>query len=89
MRTSPSRRTTTGRERGLPIHPARFPRELARFCIGLATDPGDVVFEPCAGSLTTLATALEMDRYAIAGELHREYVLGGRGRLLASPAQPA
>lgn len=71
------------RENGLPIHPARFPRELARFCIGLATDPGDVVLDPFAGSFTTLATAIEMDRNAIGVDLNREYVLGGRGRLSA------
>jgi DNA modification methylase len=71
------------RERDLPIHPARFPRELARFCIGLATDPGDTVFDPCGGSLTTMATAIEMGRYAISNDIHREYVLGGRGRLAA------
>jgi site-specific DNA-methyltransferase (cytosine-N4-specific) len=71
------------RDHNLPLHPARFPRDLARFCIGLTTDPGDVVFDPCGGSLTTLATAIEMERYAISGDLHREYVLGGRGRLAA------
>jgi len=72
------------RDNGLPIHPARFPRALAQFCIGLATDAGDVVYDPCGGSLTTLAVATEMERFAIAGDLHREYVLGGRGRLAAA-----
>jgi DNA modification methylase len=38
----------------------------------LATDPGDVVFDPCAGSMTTVATATEMGRYAIACERERE-----------------
>jgi site-specific DNA-methyltransferase (cytosine-N4-specific) len=69
------------RERDLPIHPARFPPDLAKICIGLATDPGDVVLDPCGGSQTTLATAIAMGRYAITSELQREYVLGGHGRL--------
>lgn len=68
------------RARGLPIHPARFPKDLARFCIGLATEEGDTVFDPFGGSLTTMAVAMEMGRRAIATELHREYAEGGVAR---------
>lgn len=74
------------RERGLPIHPARFPAELARFVIGLTTEPGDVVYDPCAGSLTTMAVAMAMGRRAIATEMHREYLAGGLARLPDLPA---
>lgn len=44
--------------------------DLTRRCIELATDPGEVVFDPCAGNPTTPGYRWR---------LHRAYVLGGRG----------
>lgn len=41
------------RERGLPEHPARYPVLLPAFFIQMLTDPGDLVLDPFAGSLTT------------------------------------
>jgi hypothetical protein len=68
------------RANGLPIHPARFPKDLARFCVGLATEEGDTVFDPFGGSLTTMAVAMEMGRRAISTEMHLEYAQGGIAR---------
>jgi hypothetical protein len=56
------------------------PKDLARFCVGLATEEGDTVFDPFGGSLTTMAVAMEMGRRAISTELHLEYAQGGTAR---------
>lgn len=47
----------TCRERGITPHPARMPNGLASFFIEFLTDPGDLVFDPFAGSNTTGFTA--------------------------------
>src|SRR5206468_12013029 len=41
------------REKGLPIHPARFPATIPEYFIRLLTDPGDAVVDPFAGSCVT------------------------------------
>ena len=41
------------REHGIAPHPARFPRALPEFVIGLCTDEDDVVLDPFAGSNMT------------------------------------
>lgn len=51
-------------------HTAVYPIELARRCIQLSTKPQDLVLDPFAGSGTTLAAAVEMDRRAIGIELN-------------------
>jgi site-specific DNA-methyltransferase (cytosine-N4-specific) len=73
------------REQNLPIHPARFPEELARFCIGLTTERDDIVWDPFGGSLTTFATAIAMGRRAISNDRIREYLHGGLARLDTAP----
>lgn len=41
------------RDRNIQPHPARMPEGLASFFIQFLTDPGDLVFDPFAGSNTT------------------------------------
>lgn len=54
-------------------HPAAFPRELARRCILLGSQPGDVVIDPFGGSGTTAVVAEEVGRRAITIELNPAY----------------
>lgn len=51
-------------------HVAPFPDELPKRCILSSTDPGDVVFDPFAGSGTTLRVAEELDRVGIGCDLY-------------------
>jgi site-specific DNA-methyltransferase (cytosine-N4-specific) len=53
-----------------PHHTAAFPLELARRCIACSTEPGDVVFDPFAGSGTTMQAAEEMDRLGLGCDLY-------------------
>jgi len=54
-------------------HPAPFPVELARRCIRLSTWPGETVFDPFAGSGTTLLAARQLGRRAIGVEASAGY----------------
>jgi site-specific DNA-methyltransferase (adenine-specific) len=63
---SPAARTPGG-------HPAPFPIELARRCVRLSTWPGEVVFDPFAGTGTTLLAARQLGRRAIGVEVCEAY----------------
>jgi len=71
------------REAGLPVHPARFPADLAKFFIGLTTEEGETVLDPFGGSGTTARVAEDMGRRWIGIEAMREYVEGARLRFVA------
>ncbi len=64
------------RQRGLKPHPARFPVGLPAFFIRFLTDPGDLVLDPFAGSLTTGEAAEALGRRWVCVEKEAEYVLG-------------
>lgn len=68
------------REMGVGAHPARFPKALPEFIIGLTTDPGDLVLDPFAGSNTTGEVAQAMGRQYLAFDSEREYLEGSRFR---------
>lgn len=68
------------REQGLPVHPARFPRDLPAHFISMCSKPGDTVFDPFSGSFTTGAVAESLGRKWIGTDLNLEYVLGGANR---------
>jgi len=61
------------KERGLKIHPARFPAALPEFFIKLLTKPNDLVLDPFAGSNTTGRVAEDLGRRWIAIERDSEY----------------
>lgn len=61
-----------GREKGNP-HPAPMPLELAEDLVLLASQPGQTVLDPFAGSGTTALAARRHGRLAIAFELKPEY----------------
>ena len=68
------------RENKVPQHPARMPMKLAEFFVSFLTNPGDLVFEPFAGSNTTGAAAEALGRKWVRVERDENYVLGSRGR---------
>lgn len=54
-------------------HEAPFPRELPKRCIKLFSFVGDTVFDPFAGSGTTLVEAIAQRRSAVGIEIERRY----------------
>ncbi len=61
------------RENGIYIHPAWMPLQLASFFIEFLTEPGDIVFDPFAGSNTTGYCAEILNRKWISMEIKEEY----------------
>jgi site-specific DNA-methyltransferase (cytosine-N4-specific) len=61
------------RAQKLPMHPARMPTELVEFFVRFLTDPGDLVFDPFAGSNTTGAVAEKLGRRWLASEPEWQY----------------
>lgn len=70
------------RTKNLTPHPARMPMGLAEFFIKFLTKPGDLVFDPFAGSNTTGAAAEALGRKWISIELDRGYTKGSYGRFI-------
>ena len=76
---------TRCREERLPIHPARFPKALPTFFIQFLTEPGNLVFDPMAGSATTAEAAEELGRRWIINERSLTYLQGAALRFEANP----
>lgn len=74
------------RRKCLKPHPARMQTGLVEFFVKFLTRPGDLVFDPFAGSNTTGAIAEVLGRNWICIETNREYISGSRGRFLSSSA---
>jgi DNA modification methylase len=55
-------------------HFATFPRALAERCILLGSKPGDIIFDPYAGTGTTCEVAAQLGRRYIGCELNPRYV---------------
>lgn len=60
----------------LPGHPAAFPTTLPEFGIRLTTEPGDLVYDPMAGSGTTAFVAEQLGRRWLSSERALDYVRG-------------
>jgi site-specific DNA-methyltransferase (cytosine-N4-specific) len=73
------------REKGLPIHPARYPATLPEYFIRLLTDPGDVVLDPFAGSCVTGEAAEYSLRRWICCEIEEPYLEGALARFEEQP----
>lgn len=54
-------------------HPARFPLELPTFFINLLTEPGQIVFDPFAGTCTTAVAAELLSRAWLVTEIDPKY----------------
>ncbi|MCY3561440.1 MAG: site-specific DNA-methyltransferase [bacterium] len=59
---------------GVDDHPAVMPLSLARRCVMMTSEPGDVVLDPFAGSGTTLLAARELGRRWVGVELNPAFV---------------
>lgn len=64
-------------------HPTQKPIALIERCLRASTHPGDLVFDPFAGSGSTGVAALSMGRRFIGCELESRYVNLARARLRA------
>jgi site-specific DNA-methyltransferase (adenine-specific) len=64
-------------------HPAPFPKELPYRCIKMFSYVGDIVFDPFAGSGTTLVVAQNIDRKAVGIELDPTYFKLAKERINA------
>ena len=62
------------REAGIQPHPACYPEALPRQIIALTTEPGEICYDPMAGSNTTGKVALEMGRRFITSEVMLSYL---------------
>lgn len=68
------------KELGIKPHPARFPKDFADFFIKFATNQGDLVLDPFAGSNTTGFSAESLNRRWIAIEINEKYLDGSKIR---------
>jgi DNA modification methylase len=68
------------KEKGLPQHPARFPSDVPEFFVRMLTDPGEVVFDPFAGSCVTGEVAERLKRKWICCDNVKEYLVGALAR---------
>lgn len=60
--------------KGSKGHPAIFPRELVRHCLRVAgAQPGQTVYDPFAGTGTTLVVAQEFGCSAVGTEIDTDY----------------
>ncbi len=73
------------RQHQITPHPARMPTGLAEFFIEFLTDPGDLVFDPFAGSNLTGGVAERRGRRWVAVEPIHAYIEGSRGRFQPLP----
>ena len=67
-------------------HPARFPKALPEFVIGLCTEERDIILDPFAGSNMTGYVAEQMKRYWIAIEKEQIYLQGAQFRFAEEEA---
>lgn len=77
------------RRNGIAIHPARFPALLPEYFIRMTTDPGDLVFDPFAGSCVTGMVAEALDRRWVCTELNSEYLEGAKARFVGDTSRVA
>ena len=71
------------RDNGTPkVHPTQKPVPLLERLIGIFTDKGDVVIDPCAGSGTTLLAAANMGRKAYGFEVNKGFYSDARNKVL-------
>lgn len=77
------------REKGLDIHPARFPSLLPEYFIRFLTDPGDFVLDPFGGSCITGMVSENLGRRWACIEMNTEYLEGAKSRFEGNIAENA
>ena len=66
---------------GTNIHPTQKPVELLKILIEYSTDPGQIVFDPFAGSGSTIVAAQETARIGIGIEKNEQYAKDAQARI--------
>lgn len=74
------------RQKGVLVHPAKFPETLAQEFIEFFTKKGQVVLDPMAGTASALIAALRAGRHSYGIELNPKYVQIARQRIEAERA---
>lgn len=69
------------------IHPTQKPISLLKRLIEIFTDEKDVVIDPCAGSGTTLRSAMELNRNSYGFEVSRDFYRKAMDEMLNMPVQ--
>ena len=69
------------------VHPTQKPVNLLKRLIGIYTDIGDVVVDPCAGSGATLRAASEMGRNSYGFEASKKFYLEAKRGMLGTLQQ--
>jgi len=69
------------------IHPTQKPIPVLKTLIGLFTDPGEVVIDPCAGSGSTLLAAYELGRNSYGFEIDRTFYKEAQKLIVDAKAQ--
>ena len=62
-------------------HPAPFPEQIVNNCINMASEVGDVIYDPFMGSGTTAKVAMQLGRHFIGSEISADYVAIAKQRL--------
>ncbi len=75
-------------EKGIKVHPARYPAALPEYFIRMLTDEGDSVFDPFGGSCVTGEVAERLHRTWTCCELSEEYLRGALGRFVRGTGTP-
>ena len=73
---------TLGNNTASRIHPTQKPVELLEWLIKTYSNEGDLVFDPCAGSGSTLVACRNTGRKYIGVELNKEYFDKAKERLI-------
>ncbi len=73
------------KENGLALHPARMPRDLAKFFIEFLTEKNDLVLDPFGGSNTTGSVAESLNRRWLSVEPNLDYISGSIGNFANVP----
>lgn len=68
------------RDRGIAVHPARYPSALPEMFVRMLTDEGDLVVDPFAGSCVTGEVSERLRRRWLCCEIVEEYLEGAVGR---------
>lgn len=66
---------------GTALKPAPYPYLLPELCIKLTSQPGDLIYDPFAGSGSTLYAGLKNDRSVVGTELNKDFVVMAQQRL--------
>lgn len=56
------------------VHPTEKPEDILKYLIKKSTNEGDIVFDPFAGSCSTIRSAFELNRNAYGCELELKYI---------------